>query len=72
MASVLTIGRFLFLQYVFHTLGTKAIDGAEIRTLSPGNPHEHDLPKNGFLPRTIPRNAGTTATGGTIRTWTVF
>lgn len=30
-------------QYVFHTLGTKAIDGAEIWTLSPGNPYEHDI-----------------------------
>lgn len=36
------------LQYVFHTLGTKAIDGAEIRTLSPGNPHEHDILADGI------------------------
>lgn len=36
------------LQYVFHTLGTKAISGAKIRMLSPGNPHEHEILADGI------------------------
>jgi hypothetical protein len=35
-------------QYLFHPLGAKTVDGAEIRTLSSGDPHEHDIFTDGF------------------------
>ncbi|MBB3113700.1 hypothetical protein FHS18_005813 [Paenibacillus phyllosphaerae] len=36
------------LQHVFHSLGTEAINGMEIWTLSSGKPHEHDILAPGF------------------------
>ncbi len=32
-----------FLQHLFHALGTKAVDRAEVRSLAPCDPHEHDI-----------------------------
>ncbi|MNJ69123.1 hypothetical protein D3C77_654330 [compost metagenome] len=35
-------------QHVFHSLGTKTVDGAKVWTLPPRDPHEHDVLANGF------------------------
>src|SRR5690606_36466558 len=32
-----------FFEYVFHSLGTESVNGAEVRTLTGGKPHEADV-----------------------------